>query len=525
MSKVLIIGLDGTTWKVIKPWIDGGYLPTFKKLIEDGTWGILKSTIPCLSSPAIPSFFTGKNPAKLGFFDFIKPDGSLVSYNDIKEPAIWDILGEYGYKSMIINLRMTYPPKKINGIMISGLPPSEDSEYTYPPDLKNKVKGFHLENEELKKLWKEKIFDERLFSLYVQRMWRRYKIFKNLTKERKYDFIIYWIEETDSIQHWYWNYKDIILDFFKEVDKILSDIIKNFQNMEIFIISDHGFHGPAIYEFNVNSWLLDQGYLKLKGNRLRQWLTYKAYSFAKYRVGRILLKHFKSLKYNINKLVNKLILDNWYEKSLTQKKENIYFPWGVNHNDTIAIAYGANPLGIKIIKKNLRQDQDYEKIREEIISKLKHLNKDGKRVLENVWKREEVFDGRYISHIPDIVYLASEYFNTTTSLSKNIFNKRKETKIIGRHEKAREGIFIAYGHDIKKGKKLGEIEITDIAPTVLHLFDIPIPKDMDGRVLKDIFNGDSKYAKMPIKYQEYTEKERIRRKIRELKTLEKLNKK
>ena len=71
-KKVLLVGLDGATWKVIKPWVDEGYLPALQTLMENGTWGVLETTIPCLSSPAIPAFFTGKNPAKLGFFDFFK---------------------------------------------------------------------------------------------------------------------------------------------------------------------------------------------------------------------------------------------------------------------------------------------------------------------------------------------------------------------------------------------------------------------------------------------------------------------
>ena len=214
--KLLLVGLDGVSWDVIKPWMDQGYLPTFKKLTSNGTWGVLKSTIPCLSVPAIPSFFTGKNPAKLGFFGFIKPDGSLVSFNDIVEPTIWDLLGQYGYKSMIVNLRATYPPKSVFGVLISGLPPSEESTYTYPPHIKEKVKGFHLESKELQTLWKKKLFNEKLLFMYIERMWRRYRLIKSLAQEDNYDFILYWIEETDSIQHWFWHQKDKILLFSKK---------------------------------------------------------------------------------------------------------------------------------------------------------------------------------------------------------------------------------------------------------------------------------------------------------------------
>ena len=517
-KKVLLIGLDGTTWKVIKPWVDWGFLPTLQTLMENGTWGVLESTIPCLSSPAIPSFFTGKNPAKLGFFDFVKPDGTLVSYRDIKEPAIWDILGDYGYKSMVVNVRTTYPPKKINGIMISGMPPSEESEYTYPPDLKKKVDGFHLENGEFRRLWRAKIFSERLLSLYVQRMRRRYEIVKSLVEEKDYDFILYWIEGTDSIQHWYWHQKEALLLFFREVDKILGDLVKTFPNRELFLISDHGFHGPATYDFYVNSWLQDEGYLKLRGGKLRQWLTYKVYSWVGSRLGRILYKFFRSLKRNQKKVT---LPKNEEEPRLPQK-ENIYFLWGINPDDTLAVAHGTNPPGIMIIKENLTREQDYEKIREEIINKLNHLTIDGKKVMQNAWKREDIFHGRYISQVPDIVYLASEDLNATSALSKNALRKRKKIGPIGSHDRAREGIFLAYGRDVKQGMKLGEANITDIAPTILHLYNVPVPEDMDGRVLKEIFKEDSEASQRPVRYQRVSEKERLRAKIRKLKALRNL---
>ena len=71
MAKSLIIGLDGATWNVIKPLAEEGKLPTFKKLMEEGVWGNLESTVPPVTGPAWVSFATGRNPGKTGVFDFL----------------------------------------------------------------------------------------------------------------------------------------------------------------------------------------------------------------------------------------------------------------------------------------------------------------------------------------------------------------------------------------------------------------------------------------------------------------------
>jgi predicted AlkP superfamily phosphohydrolase/phosphomutase len=253
----------------------------------------------------------------------------------------------------------------------------------------------------------------------------------------------------------------------------------------------------------------------LKGGKLRQWLTYKAYSFVNSRVGGILYRYFISL--GIKK--KKAIPQKDPHKTNLAQKENVNIPWGVNRDDTIAVGHGINPLGINIVSQNLPQDQDYEKIREEIINKLNHLTIDGRKVIQNAWKKEDIFNGRYISQVPDIVYLTSEDSNASTTLSKKVFNKRKKIGNRGAHEKAREGIFLAYGQDIKQGMKLGEANITDIAPTILHLYDVPVLEDMDGRVLKEIFKEDSEASQRPVRYQRVSEQERLRAKVRKLKAL------
>ena len=55
-----------------------------------------------------------------------------------------------------------------------------------------------------------------------------------------------------------------------------------------------------------------------------------------------------------------------------------------------------------------------------------------------------------------------------------------------------DGIFIAYGPDIKEGFETNDVEIYAITPTILHLYNVPIPKDIDGRVLKEIFKANNK---------------------------------
>jgi hypothetical protein len=64
----------------------------------------------------------------------------------------------------------------------------------------------------------------------------------------------------------------------------------------------------------------------------------------------------------------------------------------------------------------------------------------------------------------------------------------KGVLITGMHE--REGIVIIAGDGIKKGHRISGAEVYDITPTILALNNMPVAKDMDGKVLKDAFTDE-----------------------------------
>jgi predicted AlkP superfamily phosphohydrolase/phosphomutase len=68
--QVPILGLDGATCDLIKPWVATGQLPTFKHLMDTGTQASLESIIPPITPPAWTSFMSGMNPGKHGVFNF-----------------------------------------------------------------------------------------------------------------------------------------------------------------------------------------------------------------------------------------------------------------------------------------------------------------------------------------------------------------------------------------------------------------------------------------------------------------------
>jgi hypothetical protein len=76
---------------------------------------------------------------------------------------------------------------------------------------------------------------------------------------------------------------------------------------------------------------------------------------------------------------------------------------------------------------------------------------------------------------------------TSSTDRNNLFSSLAESPL-GFHHK--NGILIALGENFKRGYHLEKAAIIDLAPTILYAMGIPVPSDMDGSVLKEIFEED-----------------------------------
>jgi hypothetical protein len=117
-TRVMVLGIDGGTWDVIVPLLKQGKLPNLRALMENGQYGILTSLRGKTSSPVVwTSIFTGKLPENHGITEWMFSD----SRNQFSK-SLWNILNDYGQKTITVNIPGTFPPEKVIGAQISGFP-------------------------------------------------------------------------------------------------------------------------------------------------------------------------------------------------------------------------------------------------------------------------------------------------------------------------------------------------------------------------------------------------------------------
>lgn len=123
-SRVLLIGWDAADWKVIQPLLDAGEMPNLAGLIAGGLRGNIATLYPVLSPMLWTSIATGKRAYKHGIHGFSEPlpDGSgvrPVSILSRRTKALWNILNQNGYRSIVAGWWPSHPAEPINGVMVS----------------------------------------------------------------------------------------------------------------------------------------------------------------------------------------------------------------------------------------------------------------------------------------------------------------------------------------------------------------------------------------------------------------------
>ena len=510
-NRILIIGIDGGTFEIIRPMVERGELPNIEGLMKSGVSADLQSTIPPITAPAWLSFMTGKNPGKHGIFHFIGDThktyrGKVKSATDLKAKTIWTILSEHNKYMTLVNVPLTYPPTPINGIMISGIgTPLGSQNFTYPKDiykeLLREVGDYKVDYTDDRILLSGDNISAHLQDLIQNLNYmsaKRTGSVLYLLKRYDWDLFMVVYVIADRLQHIYWKFMDTshpdhdpelaklfgkaIFEGYRTVDEAIGRILSEAGNdVTVIIMSDHGF-GPLYKCFFVNNWLMKIGLLTLKRTLPIH------FSMTHTPVKRILTKLGMGITGKF--LPQEILRLRIPRLSMTPKKWDELVDWSRTK------AYAADDLGISINLKNrepkgiVNPGEDFEKLLkfvEDELYKLKDSEK-GEQVVDRVVRREKLYTGPYVDEAPDLLFAMKglSYLPDPYRIhSQDIFGPHPN-RWSGTHRF--NGILMMKGPEIKPSVSLSNPKIIDIAPTILYILDQKVPRGMDGRVLEEAFH-------------------------------------
>ncbi len=389
-KRVIIIGLDGVPFEMLKYLSETEVMPNTKEIISQGILRKMESSIPEISSVAWSSIITGKNSAQHGIFGFtdLSPNSyelRFPNFNDLKSPPFWNLIEG---KSIIINVPSTYPVKEMNGVLISGFVSIDLEKSVYPRFLIPKLQelDYRLDVDSMKAHESMDLFLEDLDKTLKVRI-EAYRYLWNYTDWQVFMFVF---TETDRLMHFLWHayedsnhlYHQDFLEHLCKIDETIGEIAGQIRDDDLLIIlSDHGFE-RLDKEIYVNYPLEKEGFLKVRESSKQSFLSKIDYS-------------------------------------------------------TKAFALDPGRIYINLKDKYLcgRVDwRDREKILKDLEELFNSLEIENKKVIKEIYRKEQIYSGIFMDTAPDLVLVSNSGFNLKGKLEHDnmLFDKKIFT---GKHTK------------------------------------------------------------------------------------------
>ncbi len=501
-KKTIVIGLDGLTFDLIGSWMQKGHMPNIKKAIENGVSGELMTVIPPQTATAWTSFATGLNPGKHGVYFFSKYKDSLLDLmgkdmhlvdSGFLGITYYEVLERNNKKSILINLPNSYPPRT-KDIMITGIQTKAES-FIYPNGLIEEMPMF----KEYKITPSPSLLSSDEFLKEVKKIENvRFECAKYLFRRKEWDHFFVLFSAPDWIQHRYYSHlksnklKKIskFIDVYNEIDRMVGWLLDNApKNTNIIIMSDHGF-GHFNGSFGVNCYLEKKGLLvRTRDYGSDPWAGVTEERIKKIDQKRLFVFRIRRLNDIIKKSSLLTRIGNGVYKVL-RRYTPLYIvaeKQAVDISKTKALCPISSFYGIFIndkirFKDGIVSEGEKERIINELVVDLKTLRTpEGEPLFEGVYRKEEIHFGSNLSKAPDILFKRN--FGLSHGMDGLMFSK------IPINGHMQNGVFVAVGPGIYKGRKIENATILDICPTILHIMGCPIPSDVDGHVLKEIFKS------------------------------------
>ncbi|MBI3769327.1 MAG: alkaline phosphatase family protein [Deltaproteobacteria bacterium] len=439
--RVAVIGLDGVGTPLIEALTDRGVMPRMAALRRAGTLTRMTSSIPTISSVSWSSFMTGTNPGRHGIYGFtdVKRDSYALyfpNYRHVQGATIWDVLGSFGRRSIVLNIPNTYPAKDINGVLVSGFVAVNIERAVTPASVLPLLKsqGYKIDVDYVNANDRVDAFFRDLHDTLAARR----RTLAHFLREENWDCFIGVITETDRLHHYFWSaYADPaaplhqrFLDFYAAVDAAIGELVDALPDgTPLFVLADHG-HTLIETEFYPNVWLRREGLLTFKTPTPKSIAdldpTSKAFILDPGRIYLNLKGRFANGVVEPGAEAEELL------RRITDGLAAIEYPGPAVH-------------GVR-------------------------------RPVKQVFRRDEIYHGPQVAQAPDAVLHFHDGFDIKGAVARDeIFGR---SALTGMHTYDDSLLYVN-----RPGFAARDAAIADLAPTILALLDTRPAEPMDGRVL------------------------------------------
>jgi predicted AlkP superfamily phosphohydrolase/phosphomutase len=282
--RMVVLGLDGLSRSLALRLARKGGFEYLRSLCSPGCSPI-SAELPELSPVNWTSFYTAAGPEEHGIYGFTSIDPrtyslSFADFTQVRCRTVFDRLAERGFTSRVINLPNTYPARPIGGWLVSGFTALELPRAVHPPFLLGPLRsaGYRLEADTLR----GRTDPQLLLSELHRTLEGRRRAVELFWPDLGWDLFVLVLTETDRLFHFHYPAVEDethplhgdCLELLRRWDRLIGEVLQRYAALpepkRLMVLADHGFTGLET-EVDLNGWLRAAGHLILKGEAASEW--------------------------------------------------------------------------------------------------------------------------------------------------------------------------------------------------------------------------------------------------------------
>ncbi|MFB6138881.1 MAG: alkaline phosphatase family protein [Halosimplex sp.] len=510
--RTLLLGFDALDSRYLDEFAD--VTPTLSGLRSDGVSAPLDSTNPPWTASAWPSLYTGTDPSHhgvYGFFTYDYPDdGRLVTRNDVDAPAVWNYLTERGVPSVVMNVPVTHPAEPVEGALVPGYLAPEN-EPGFPVEVRDELSAAIGEEYRIYSSGEISSDPGEKLQGYLDLIDQRRRAAVELLSEREWEFAFVQVQKTDAVFH---NFDDesAFRAVYEAADDLAAAVLDAVDDpVNVVVCSDHGMGPKRGYQIQLNDVLRRAGYVETATDADQVTL-----SDAKHRIvdadetddgGAVSSLVDRSVSATERLLAGVNVTPgrvyNLAESVGLERLLLEVVPDSVRRSVGGSVDWRASRaycrsdarLGVRINlegrePEGVVAEGEYERVRDDVIDLLSNLKTPaGDPAFERVAPREAVYDGPHADDAPDVVLTPA---NNDHVLSTGLCGQEFLPADVHDHDPT--GVFIGHGPAFDGGAVPDRLSLPDVAPILMALQGLPVPRRMTGEVPTGLLSTDPERA-------------------------------
>ncbi len=499
-SPMAILVFDAGDVGLIEQWADEGYLPTIKGVLDRGAQSRLSGPELISENGIWVSLFSGLSRAQHGYYYWrpLKPgtyELELSNQRVDKAEPFWAQLRHIDMRVAVIDVPEVHCAEGVPGVQVANWAPhnARFAGYSVPaPLFADLCRQFGPPLGVEERVGSTVDEDVRIYQGLLKQIEQKASICRHLLSRDRCDLVVIGFHESHIADHQFWKYCDrssapvahdgrlthATRDVYQAIDRAFGDLLKNFnQDCTVVVLSNMGVQEDYPNLELTQAFCRQLGYHQIQ-SRSSSWSSLS-------RVIRCVIPQ------SWQRGISERLPDRFHGRMLSRE-------WlgGTDWSTTTVFPIPAYFLGFLRVNLRGREPQgivepgrDYRRLLDRVEADMKRLVDplSGKPAIRYIARTVDHYKIEPHPSLPDLFFdwaptpypkRRVEHPHAVLEQKDLFFNRDT------RHDLC--GLFAVAGPGIASRKRIPNVSVLDVAPTLLRLLNQPVPASMQGAVAAEL---------------------------------------